>query len=1763
MFHLPHPVRCVFPLLFLFLLVDKLSGTDFNSHSFHRFQLTGEYYSEGCAAGDLNRDGHDDVIYGPHWYAGPKFETRHEIYRPQAQSREGYADHFFAWVHDFDGDEFPDILTAGFPGTPAYVYRNPGAIQASGHWEKHLVFSSVCNESPQFTDIVGDANPELVCSHDGYYGFATYDGHEPQQPWVFHAVSEKIAPVPFGHGLGVGDLNGDGRKDILITEGWLEAPASESPSKEVAGGGRWVFHPYRFSESYGGADMLVEDVDGDGDADVITSLAAHDFGIAWFEQVRDGDQITFQRHLIVGDRPEQSRYGVVFSEPHALRLVDLDGDGLQDFLTGKTYYSHHQNSPQWDAGAVVYWFQQKRTSHGVDWIPHRIDSDSGIGRQIATGDFNRDGQTDVAVGGMKGCHVLVHEVKVQSKEEWQAAQPKPFANFQPQDSSPGGDPKSYPAVDEHGQPLNLDFETGTLADWEAGGDAFTHQPIRGDTVHTRRDDMYSRHAGDFWIGGYEKLQDAAIGTLTSRTFEVKHPFASFLIGGGGHYETRVELLEEDADQPFLRTSGLFAESMKRVSVDLTPYLGQRIKIRLVDESRAGWGHLNFDDFKFHDSSPAPLAAKSEPPAVVTQKLGLTPQQALAQMRLPPGFSVQLCASEPEIKQPIAMAIDDRGRLWVAEAYEYPVRAAEGQGKDQILVFTDHDGDGKFDERKVFAQGLNLVSGLEVGFGGVWVGAAPYLLFIPDRNRDDIPDQSPQVLLDGWGYEDTHETLNAFIWGPDGWLYGCHGVFTHSRVGKPGTPEKERIPLNAAIWRYHPLRHQFEVVSHGTSNPWGVDFNDFGHAFCTACVIPHLYHILPGARYQRQAGEHFNPHTYNDIKTIADHSHFVGHDPWAAIGKSDDQGGGHAHAGAMIYLGGAWPEQYRNQIFMNNIHGQRLNMDQLAVHGSGYVGSHGPDFLLTGDMASQMINLRYGPDGQVYVIDWYDMQACHTTEVGKHDRSNGRIYKIVYGESRPQAEDISQLSDRDLVERQLLANDWHVRHARRVLQERAAEKALAPETVARIREIAERHPEPTRRIRALWLLHVTNLASPRDLEIARRDAEASIRGWGVRLACEQPPRDASALRSELLRLAKADPSPIVRLEIASALQRLPVDRANWPIIQALASHGEDAQDHNLPLMVWFAMEPVVARDPVSAMEWAVRDGGALPNLRDFTFRRIAAIGSGESIELLTSSLLGNLEPADVVGVLDALKSALEGKKSLAAPKNWTAVSQKILSMQDPRLKLDVLRLGQVFGDSKSIMELGSLIRDDSLDVELRREGLQALALASLAPSQIVSQLLLCLEDSALRETAIRELARFDDPKIPAVLLDRYSSFSVQEQRAALVALCSRVPSAQALLAAMELKTIPSQGLSADLVRQLANLQDPVVTSLLQKVWGVYQESRGDKKAQIEAYKSLVLDPDKDPPDVMLGRAIFANTCQKCHTLYGVGAAIGPDLTGSNRADLDYLLSNIIDPSSVMAKEYQQSVITTSSGRVMTGMVLGQDDKLLRLQTVDSLEAIPLDEIEEPVAIDKSMMPDDQLRPMKEHEVRSLVAYLRGGQQNAQLATTGFPAVLFNGVDLSGWRGNPEVWSVEQGVIVGRTTGLARNEFLMSDICAEDFTLTVEVLLAGDMGNSGIQFRSEPTGDGDIRGYQADIGPTWWGKLYEEHGRELLASAPQEVPIRVNDWNEYRIEATGERIRTFLNGKLCVDLQDPEGARRGIFALQVHSGDATEVRFRKLRLEVKEP
>ncbi|MBM3986164.1 MAG: VCBS repeat-containing protein, partial [Planctomycetes bacterium] len=570
--------------------------------AFERRELTREFLSEGAAFADLDRDGHADVVAGPSWYAGPDFRERHALHEPRAFDPAGYSDAFFAFPHDVDGDGWMDVVHVGFPGEAATWLQNPRG--AAGPWPRHLAVPHVDNESPAFTDLTGDGRPELVFHAGGRLGWAGPDPRDPRAPWAFHALSEDLGYGRFTHGLGVGDIDGDGRADVLTRDGWWRQPES------LEGDPAWERHAYPFAQA-GGAQMLVLDADGDGDSDVVTSLAAHGFGLSWFEQVRPAGAITFVEHAILPADGAPGAAGLAFAELHALALADMDGDGLADLVTGKRFWSHGAaGDPELGAPATLAWFRLARGPGGVTWEPHVIDRDSGVGTQVVAGDVDGDARPDVVVGNKNGAFVFL-----------QRDAPPP------------------PAVSP------LGFERGDLSGWHATGEAFALQPVYGDAPAGRGREP-SRHAGRFWIGGYERLGDGPTGTLTSDPFPVEEPFASFLAGGGAGRGVRIELLDEGAAVPFFASGGANRETLQRVVVDLSARVGRRIAIRLVDEESGGWGHVNFDDFTFHDRRPEFPRDPTVPPILPWDPplaAGLPPAEAARAMTVADGLRVELVA----------------------------------------------------------------------------------------------------------------------------------------------------------------------------------------------------------------------------------------------------------------------------------------------------------------------------------------------------------------------------------------------------------------------------------------------------------------------------------------------------------------------------------------------------------------------------------------------------------------------------------------------------------------------------------------------------------------------------------------------------------------------------------------------------------------------------------------------------------------------------------------------------------------------------------------------------------------------------------------------------------------------------------------------------------------------------------------------------------------------------------------------------------------
>ncbi|HYF01437.1 MAG TPA: PVC-type heme-binding CxxCH protein, partial [Planctomycetota bacterium] len=462
---------------------------------------------------------------------------------------------------------------------------------------------------------------------------------------------------------------------------------------------------------------------------------------------------------------------------------------------------------------------------------------------------------------------------------------------------------------------------------------------------------------------------------------------------------------------------------------------------------------------------------------------LSPEETVRRLRVPEGFRVTLFAGEPDLVQPVAFSLDDRGRVWAVEGLAYP----HWEPKDRVVILEDVDNDGRFDKKIPFAQGLTYVTGIETGFGGVFLTAPPQMLFIPDRNGDDVPDGPPEVLLDGFGLEGKHNIVNGFTWGPDGWLYAGHGRTSLSNIGPPGTPPEKRVRYDGGVWRWHPTRKVFEAFCDGTTNPWGVAFDENGEAFISTCVDVHLYHAIQGAHFEPWRNRESSRYAFKRVDAIADHTHYKGPLQQSRGGPPEQLavGGGHAHAGAYIYLGDSFPQKYRGTFFTNNIHGHRVNNDILRRRGSGFVASHGPDFLVSEDRMHMGLLVQGGPDGSIFVSDWYDRGECHTRDP---HQLTGRIYKVSYGERRPPPRDLAKLSTEELVDLQLHKNDWIATRARRLLQERAPKSLTFKAGADRVA-----------RLRAIWAKHVTGtLGEPAHLQ---NDEDEYVRAWGIRLDLE--------------------------------------------------------------------------------------------------------------------------------------------------------------------------------------------------------------------------------------------------------------------------------------------------------------------------------------------------------------------------------------------------------------------------------------------------------------------------------------------------------------------------------------------------------------------------------------------------------------------------------------------------------------------------------------
>ncbi len=940
---------------------------------------------------------------------------------------------------------------------------------------------------------------------------------------------------------------------------------------------------------------------------------------------------------------------------------------------------------------------------------------------------------------------------------------------------------------------------------------------------------------------------------------------------------------------------------------------------------------------------------------------LKPEESVARMKAAEGFEVKLFAAEPMVVNPVAMTVDEKGRVWVIECFEYPKRTAKGaMPRDRIVILEDTKGTGVADKRTVFAEGkdfpvpFDLATGLEVGNGGVYVGAPPYLFFI--ENKNDKPGKF-EILLKGFGSQDTHETLNTFQWGPDGRLYGLHGIFTNSEV-TPYEPEaRARVKLNGGIWRYDTKTKKFEIFAEGTSNPWGMDWrNSDGQFILCCCVIPHLFHISPGGSYKRQAGQSFNPNVYGYINEICDHT-FHKESGWA-------------HAGLISLDTPIVPEKYRNSVIFGSIHGCSIKQNILKKNGSTYTASRGDDFVVSGDKNFRPINLRWGHNGEIYCIDWHDQNPCHQAGADSWDYEHGRVYRIqTKGLTTKKAADLGKNSDVDLAKCVFDDNPYVSRTASRLLKERDLEKRLSREALQPLTQSI------TRDLRSLWMISVSLPERPSEKDFARlfESPEPAYRATLVRIAGE-----GLVFRDDTFtswaKLARAEKSASVRLEFASAAQRIDDRLIALALIHALLQHKEDAKDPVIPHMLWLAYEKQLGQRRAE-LDW-LRDNAAdnalitdtiVPN----TMRRLASGGKAEDLKACLAFVADLKDLSAKRKALDGLTLALKGRQ-VDAPDNWQTVYAALSKHADAEVAKLAQALAINFRDAGAARAALAVARDSKKPMAERAAAVRDLGIARIDEAkQPLLDLLLSEKDVELRQEVCRSLAGYDGNDIPTGTLKGWKDYPPGVRGEAVNLLAGRKEWARELLTAVGDKRVPRTDLTDNTILRIRALKDKKLDDQIKAVWGQIRDTPTELNKLIDTMRAELY---KGPASFERGRKVFDNQCAKCHTFEGRGHSVGPELDGAGR-DIEYLLVNVLDPNRVVGAPYFQRVVTTNKGQVFVGLLAAEDKDTVSLKSEnDAIRVFPRKDVEKIEIVERSMMPEGLDKNMTVQDFRDLVRYV---------------------------------------------------------------------------------------------------------------------------------------------------------------------------------------------
>jgi putative heme-binding domain-containing protein len=959
--------------------------------------------------------------------------------------------------------------------------------------------------------------------------------------------------------------------------------------------------------------------------------------------------------------------------------------------------------------------------------------------------------------------------------------------------------------------------------------------------------------------------------------------------------------------------------------------------------------------------------------------GLAPPAALAALRVADGLVVEQIASEPDIAKPVFLNFDERGRMWVVQYRQYPdpaglTRLSHDQywrsaydrvspppphqfpGQDRITVLSSSAGDGVFDQRREFLTGLNITTAVERGRGGVWVLNPPYLLFYPGADADDVPPGDPVVHLSGFNFEDTHSVANSLRWGPDGWLYGAVGSTVTTDIVRPGLDHEPLCHIvGQGIWRYHPATRRFELFAEGGGNTFGVEFDDQGRIFSG-----HNGGDTRGFYYQQGAyelkgfekhGPLSNPYAFGFFPPMPSAN------PIARFSHN-----------FVVYGGGALPASFTGKLIaIDPLHGELIE-SALIHQRSAFTTADERKLVTSADAWFRPVDIKTGPDGALYLCDWYDQQINHyRNHEGHLDHSLGRIYRIrAAGAVQPARFDLGALPSSGLVAQLRNGNRWFRQTALRLLGDRR-DPGVIPELR---RMLVEENGQTARE--ALWALNLSGGLDDDATLAALAHRDPFVRLWAARLRCDDrqvPP----AIAARLAAMAATEPDIEVRAQLACSAKRLPAE-AGIPIVRALLTHDQDADDPRQPLLLWWAIEAkaesdrelvlALVADPLVATRPLVRD-----HVLTRLMRRYVAAGTRKDLLACARLLDQAPDAAAAASLLRGLDEAGKGRSLAGFPDELVAALARrgggSLAMQ--------VRAGDAAARDQAL----HVIADGTAELSARLACIEALGDVAVPGAVPVLLALLASPEPRVVQAALAALQRYDDGAIPEAVLSRYARLQPAQREAAQALLASRIPWARRLVAAVKDGTVPLTGVAMTEVRKLRLSGDPDLDRLVDAVWGkIGAPSNADMERQIARLEQVVRQPGGDP---RAGHALFQTACAGCHALFGQGGHIGPDLTSAKRDDLDGLLLSIVNPSAEIREGFATCLVATSDGRSLVGFVADQDERVVVLRGLDGqLATIDRTLITSMRSSGASLMPEGLLAGYDDRQVRDLFAYLRSTQ-----------------------------------------------------------------------------------------------------------------------------------------------------------------------------------------